>query len=215
MGHEDILAKCATDEGYFGEFRAKGDRYFTMPVMESKPGRIMRFAGKDCIMWSINNYLGLAENEEVKQVAVQTAKEWGISGPMGSRMMSGNTMEHIALEKELAGFAHKESSILFNYGYLGVIGTISALVEQDDIIVMDKLCHASIVDAALSAVRDWKRIRIFHHNDMYSLERTLRKVNEVRKKGVLLLAEGVYGMTGDAAKLDSICELKDKYEARL
>jgi glycine C-acetyltransferase len=215
MGYEDIFAKCGTDEGYFGEFRAKGDRYFTMPVMESKPGRIMRFAGKDCVMWSINNYLGLAESDEVKQVAVKAAEDWGVSGPMGSRMMSGNTEEHITLENGLADFAQKESSILFNYGYLGVIGTISALVEKDDIIVMDRLCHASIVDAALGAVQDRKRIRIFHHNDMDSLEKTLRQVNEVRKKGVLLLAEGVYGMTGDTAKLDSICELKDKHEARL
>jgi glycine C-acetyltransferase len=161
MGYEDILAKCATDQGYFGKFRAKGDRYFTMPVMESKPGRIMRFAGKDCVMWSINNYLGLAESDEVKEVAVKAAEEWGVSAPMGSRMMSGNTMEHMALEKELAVFAHKESSVVFNYGYLGVTGTISSLVEKDDIIVMDKLCHASIVDAALGAVQDRKNIRIF------------------------------------------------------
>jgi glycine C-acetyltransferase len=96
-----------------------------------------------------------------------------------------------------------------------VIGTISALVEKDDIIVMDKLCHASIVDAARGAVEDRKSIRIFRHNDMDSLEKTLRQVNEVRKKGALLLTEGVYGMTGDTAKLDSICELNDKYEARL
>jgi glycine C-acetyltransferase len=215
MVNRDILEKCSTDGGYFGRFRAQGDRYFTMPVMESKPGRVMRFAGKDCIMWSLNNYLGLAESDEVKQVAAMAVEAWGVSGPMGSRMMSGNTAEHIALESELAGFAKKESAIVFNYGYLGVIGTISSLVEKDDIIVMDKLCHASIVDAALGAVKDRRRIRVFRHNDMHSLEKTLRHVNEVRKKGVLVLAEGVYGMTGDAARLDSICALKDKYEARL
>jgi glycine C-acetyltransferase len=215
MHYEDILAKCDSDEGYFGKFRAQGDRYFTMPVMESKPGSRMRFEGRDCIMWSLNNYLGLAENDEVKRVAARAVEEWGVSGPMGSRMMSGNTVDHIELEKELAGFAQKESSIVFNYGYLGVIGTISSLVQKGDIIVMDKLCHAAIVDAALSAVQDRKNIHIFHHNDMDSLEGTLRRANEVRKRGVLLLAEGVYGMTGDAAKLEAICELKDRYEARL
>jgi glycine C-acetyltransferase len=215
MGHEDVFAKCGTDGGYFGQFRAHGDRYFTMPILESKPGRVMRFAGRDCVMWSINNYLGLAESDEVKRAALEALEEWGVSAPMGARMMSGNTPEHIALEHALAEAVEKESAVLFNYGYLGVVGTIASLVEKDDIIVMDKLCHASIVDAALSAAHDRKNIRVFRHNDLHSLEKTLKQVNRVRKKGVLVLVEGIYGMTGDAARLDGICALKDKYEARL
>ena len=215
MNEKDIFAKCYTNEGYFGEFRAAGDRYYTMPVMESIPGKVMRFQGKDCLMWSINNYLGLAENEEVRQAAIPALQQWGTSGPMGSRMMSGNTTEHIALEESLAAFAHKDASILFNYGYLGVIGTISSIVGPDDIIIMDKLVHASIVDAAFGAVADRRQIRVFKHNDMDSLEKRLKSVNETRKKGVLILTEGVYGMTGDLANLKDICELKDKYEARL
>ncbi len=213
--YKDIFEKCSTAEGYFGEFRAHGDRYFTLPVMESTPGTVMKFNGKDHIMWSINNYLGLAESDEVKQVAVETAKEWGASGPMGARMMSGNTVDHIQLEQQLAEFAHKESSILFNYGYLGVIGTIASLVTKDDIIVIDKLDHASIVDAAIATGIDRRNIRAFNHNDMDSLEKTLKKVNEVREKGVIVLTEGVYGMTGDVANLKEITALKDKYEARL
>lgn len=213
--YKDIFEKCSTAEGYFGEFRAHGDRYFTLPVMESIPGTVMKFNGKDHIMWSINNYLGLAESDEVKQVAVETAKEWGASGPMGARMMSGNTVDHIQLEQQLAEFAHKEASILFNYGYLGVIGTIASLVTKDDIIIIDKLDHASIVDAAIATGVDRRNIRAFNHNDMDSLEKTLKKVNEVREKGVIVLTEGVYGMTGDVARLKEITELKDKYEARL
>ena len=105
-----IFAKCGTDGGYFGEFRHSGDDYFTQPVMESLPGRRMRFAGKDCVMWSINNYLGLAESEEVKAVAREALEAWGTSAPMGARMMSGNTAEHLALEEaSLAEFAGKES----------------------------------------------------------------------------------------------------------
>jgi glycine C-acetyltransferase len=96
-----------------------------------------------------------------------------------------------------------------------VIGTIASLVEKDDIIVMDKLCHASIIDAAMGAVQDRKNIRIYRHNDMHSLEKTLKQVNQVRKKGVLLMVEGIYGMTGDAAELDGICRLKEQYGARL
>ena len=211
----DIFEKFGTADGYFGEFRASGDRYFTMPVMDSVPGKIMNFQGKDCLMWSINNYLGLAENEEIKQSAVEAAKVWGSSGPMGSRMMSGNTAEHIRLEEALADFAQKESSILFNYGYLGVIGTVSSIVGPDDIIIMDKLVHASIVDAAIGAVSDRKNIRVFRHNDMASLEKRLQHAREKTKGGILILTEGVYGMTGDLARLDGITELKDKYGARL
>ena len=211
----DIFEKCSTNGGYFGDFRSSGDRYFTMPVMESVPGKIMKFQGKDCLMWSINNYLGLAENEQIKNEAVEAAKVWGSSGPMGSRMMSGNTEEHLRLEEALADFSQKESSILFNYGYLGVIGTVSSIVGPDDIIIMDKLVHASIVDAALGAVSDKKHIRVFRHNDMTSLEKRLISAREKTKGGVLILTEGVYGMTGDVARLDDISTLKDKYGARL
>ncbi|MDQ0890715.1 glycine C-acetyltransferase [Paenibacillus sp. V4I9] len=213
--YTDIFDKCQTNEGYFGDFRVAGDNYFVSPVLESVPGTVMRFEGNDKVMWATNNYLGLADNNEIKQVAVETAMEWGVSGPMGCRMVSGNTHEHIALEEELAAYAQKESSVLFNFGYLGIIGTIASLVGKDDIIVMDKLCHASIIDAARLAVSDPRNLRVFRHNDMDSLEKLLQTVNKTRKKGVLVLTEGVYGMTGDLAKLDRICELKDKYEARL
>lgn len=212
---KDIFEKCSTDQGYFGGFRAAGDRYYTMPVMESVPGKVMKFDGKDCLMWSINNYLGLAENESVKQSAMRALEEWGVSGPMGSRMMSGNTLEHVALEQALADFSQKESSILFNYGYLGVIGTVASLVGPEDTIIIDKLVHASIVDATANATTERSQVRVFKHNNMDSLEKVLKKVNKDRKGGVIILTEGVYGMTGDIAKLDDICALKDKYGARL
>lgn len=215
MSYADIFEKCETDGGYFGEFRKSGDRYFTMPVLSSAPGTVMRFGEKDCIMWSINNYLGLAENEEIKRAALEAVETWGVSAPMGSRMMSGNTEDHIALEKELADFAGKEAAVLFNYGYLGVLGTITSIVDREDVIVLDKLDHASIVDAAFGAVSDRKNIRVYRHNDMDSLERTLKQVNETRKKGVIILTEGVFGMTGDLAKLDGMAALKNRYEARL
>jgi len=215
MNGNDIFAKCGTTAGYFGEFRAAGDRYYTMPVMESVPGKFMRFGGKECLMWSINNYLGLADNEEIRRVAADTLGEWGVSGPMGSRMMSGNTMDHVELEQSLAEFAGKESSILFNFGYLGVIGTIASLVGPDDVIIIDKLDHASIIDATFGAVSGRGQIHAFRHNDMNHLEKVLKKVNETRKGGVLILTEGVYGMTGDIANLKDITEIKNRYDARL
>jgi glycine C-acetyltransferase len=212
---EDIFAKCGTDGGYFGEFRRSGDRYFTQPLLDSLPGRRMSFGGRECVMWSINNYLGLAESEEVKAEARDALEKWGTSAPMGARMMSGNTGEHEALERALADFVGKQASILFNYGYLGVMGTVSALVGPDDIVVVDKLDHASIIDAAVGAVQTRRNLRVFRHNDMESLENLLKDINKTRKRGVLVITEGVYGMTGDLARLDAICALKDRYGARL
>jgi glycine C-acetyltransferase len=208
----DLFAKCDTDGGYFGQFRAFGDDFFTRPVLESAPGQRMTYQGKECVMWSINNYLGLAGNEEVQAAAREALEEYSTSGPMGSRMMTGNTPRHIALEKDLADYCGKESALLFNYGYLGVLGTLAALVGKDDTIVIDKLSHASMIDGTHLARGQY---RIFEHNDMDHLEDVLREVNQDRKGGVLIVTEGVFGMEGDLADLPAICELKKRYDARL
>ncbi|TFG63101.1 MAG: aminotransferase class I/II-fold pyridoxal phosphate-dependent enzyme [Spirochaetales bacterium] len=209
---KDIFEKCGTDEGNFGKLRAMGDGYYTLPVLDSKPGHRMTFKGKEKVMWSINNYLGLAENEEVRKVAVEAAGLYSTSSPMGSRMMSGNTTEHHKLEADLADYSQKEAAILFNYGYLGVLGTISSLCGPEDILVMDKLAHASIVDGVFLSRSPF---RVFRHNDMDSLETILKRENRDRKGGILIVVEGAYGMTGDLAKLKEVCDLKDKYNARL
>jgi glycine C-acetyltransferase len=208
----DIFDKCNTDGGYFGEFRAQDDHYFTRPVLESLPGRTMVFNGKECIQWSINNYLGLAENEEIKAVAVEMVKKYRTSAPMGSRMMTGNTKRHIELERALADFLEKEAAILFNYGYLGVLGTLQSLVAANDTILIDKLAHASMLDGMILAPG---KFRVFRHNDMDSLESHLKRVNRDRKGGILIVTEGVFGMLGDLADLPGICTLKEKYDARL
>ena len=208
----DLFDKCKTDKGYFGPFRAGGDHYFTRPILDPVPGDRMTFQDREVVMWSVNNYLGFAGNEAIKQAAREALEEFSVSSPMGSRMMSGNTRYHLELEKKLADYAQKESAFLFNYGYLGVLGTIASLVEQDDIIIMDKLAHASIVDGVLLSR---SQFRVFKHNDMNSLEIVLKRVNRERKGGVLIVTEGTYGMTGDLAKLPEICELKEHYDARL
>ena len=208
----DIFAKCRTDEGNFGILRARGDHYFTRPTLPPIPGRRMDFDGSETVMWSVNNYLGLADSEEVKQAAIEAVQEYGVSAPMGSRMMTGNTAFHQSFESELADFAQKEAAFLFNYGYLGVLGTIQALVSPEDTIVMDKLAHACIVDGAFLSRG---QLRVFKHNSADSLEAVLKRVNRDRKGGVLILTEGVYGMTGDLAILPEIIELARKYDARL
>ncbi len=208
----DVFDKCTTDGGYFGSMRVQGDHYFTRPILNSLPGPRMEFQGKEQIMWSVNNYLGLAGNEEIKKVALETLEEHSVSSPMGSRMMSGNTDEHIAFEKRLAAFEQKDAAVLFNYGYLGVIGTINSLTDSDDVIILDKLAHACIVDGTMLSQA---QMRVFRHNDMNSLESVLKHVNKTRKGGALIVIEGTYGMTGDLAPLKELCELKDKYGARL
>ncbi len=210
----DLFDKCRGDGGYFGFFRARDDMYFSRPVLDGVPGPRMVFDGREVVMWAINNYLGLAGNEEVRQAARRSLESWGTFTPMGSRMLTGNTHRHIELEKKLAAFLQKPAAALFNYGYLGVIGTISALTGPDDVVVMDRLSHASIVDGTILASAG-RRFRPFKHNDLDHLEHHLRAANRDRKGGILIVIEGVYGMRGDLADLKGICELKDRYQARL
>ena len=215
-GHTDLFAKCHTDGGYFGKMRAMGDDEYTRPVLPPNPNRHMQFKGKEHIMWSVNNYLGLANHPDVLNVAHQAIDEFGVSSPMGSRMMSGNTEYHLSFERELAEHAEKEAAFLFNYGYMGVIGTIQSLVGKDDTVIMDKLDHACIVDGAFQAqALNGAQLRIFKHNSMENLEQVLKRVNRDRTGGVMIVTEGVYGMTGDLAPLKDIATLARKYDARI
>lgn len=215
-GMRDLFAKCSTDAGYFGKMRAMGDDDFTRPTLPPNPDRVMNFKGRDHIMWSINNYLGLANHPDVIETGHRALDQFGVSSPMGSRMMSGNTEYHQSFERELAEFCGKEAAFLFNYGYMGVQGTIQSLLGKDDIMVMDKLAHACIVDGAfLAQSMNGSQLRVFKHNNMDNLEQVLKRVNRDRTGGVLIMTEGVYGMTGDLANLRDITALARKYDARL
>jgi glycine C-acetyltransferase len=210
----DLFDKCRGEGGYFGFLRARNDTYFSRPVLGGLPGPRMIFGGKEVIMWGVNNYLGLAGHEKIKEAARASVERWGTYTPMGSRMLTGNTDAHIALEEKLAAFLEKPAAALFNYGYLGVLGTVSALVGPDDVVIMDRLSHACIVDATVLASAG-RRFRSFKHNDLDNLEFHLRGANKDRKGGILIVIEGVYGMRGDIADLPGICELKERYGARL
>ena len=106
----------------------------------------MTFNNKKVICWSINNYLGLSNHPEIRKVDKESAKQWGMGTPMGSRMMSGNTSYHEKLEKNLSSFMQKEDTILLNFGYQGMHSSIDALVDRQDVIVYDSECHACILD---------------------------------------------------------------------
>jgi glycine C-acetyltransferase len=209
----DLFGKCFEEGGYLSMFRMVKDKYFTRPILSEIPGTEMEFNGKKVIMWSINNYLGLAGDEDIKKVTVDAAKVYGASAPMGSRMLTGNTVKHEDLEERLARFAGKPAAILFNYGYLGVLGTMSALVHRSDTIVIDKLSHACMIDGTFLS---GGKYRFYKHNDMEDLEKQLKSAHHKRGKGgILVVTEGVFGMRGDLANLKEICPLKDSYEARL
>ena len=210
----DLFDKCRTDAGYFGAFRARKDMYFSQPVLDGRVGARMKFQGRDVIVWAINNYLGIAGRSELTTAAAGALAEHGPSAPMGSRLLTGNSDEHIELEKRFAAFCQKPGSIVFNYGYLGVLGTVSALVGRDDIVVIDSLSHASMIDATILASAG-RRFRPFKHNDMEDLESHLHAAQKDRKGGILVITEGVFGMKGNLAKLPEICRLKEKYGARL
>src|SRR6056300_1401398 len=175
----------------------------------------MKFQGRDVITWSINDYLGLANLDEVKAVDAEAASTYGAAYPMGARMMSGHTDAHELLENQLADFVNKQSAYLLNFGYQGIMSAIDALVSKDDIIVYDVDCHACIIDGV--RLHMGKRFT-FQHNDIESLEKNLEratKLAEQQNGGILVISEGVFGMRGEQGKLKEIVELKKKFKFRL
>ncbi len=201
--------------GPIGQYREKVDGYYAFPKLEGELGPHMRFQGIDVLCWSLNNYLGLANHPEIRKVDAEAAARWGMAYPMGSRMMTGNTALHEKLERELADFEKKEAAFLFNFGYQGIVSTIDSLLTRHDVIVFDAECHACLMDG--------KRLHTgkafsYKHNDIDSCEKKLKvacQVAEEQGGGVLLITEGVYGMTGALGILDQIAALKKKYNFRI
>ena len=132
-------------------------------MLEGEIGPRMKFKGKNVLNWSLNNYLGLANHPEVRHADAQAARDWGLSYPMGARMMSGNSVHHEKLEKELSEFVQKEDSILLNYGYQGVLSIVDSLLDRKDVVVYDSECHACIIDGLRMHIG--KRF-VFPHNDI-------------------------------------------------
>ena len=212
----DIFERINKDEGGpLGQYRARGHGYFTFPKLEGEIAPRMRFNGHEVLCWSLNNYLGLANHPEIRKVDAEAAARWGLAYPMGSRMMSGQTALHERLERELAEFEQKEDAFLFNFGYQGIVSTIDALLTRHDVIVYDSEAHACLIDGC--RLHMGKRM-VYPHNDIEKCERTIQralKVCEETGGGVLLITEGVYGMTGALGILDQIVALKKKYNFRI
>ncbi|AKP53644.1 aminotransferase class I/II-fold pyridoxal phosphate-dependent enzyme [Cyclobacterium amurskyense] len=211
----DIFEKLNTNLGPLGKHSELSEGYFMFPKLEGEIAPRMKFKGKEVLNWSLNNYLGLANHPEVRQADADAATKWGAAYPMGARMMSGNTDLHEQLENELAEFVGKEKAYLLNYGYQGIMSVIDSLIDRKDVIVYDSECHACIIDAL--RMHMGKRF-VFPHNDMESCEKQLKRAERLSKEtggGILVITEGVFGMTGDMGNLKEIVKLKDKFQFRL
>ncbi|QOR73842.1 aminotransferase class I/II-fold pyridoxal phosphate-dependent enzyme [Cruoricaptor ignavus] len=211
----DIFERIKENPGPLGQFADYGEGYFIFPRLEGPIGPRMKFQGKEVVFWSANDYLGMCNNSEVLEADAKAAAEYGMFYPMGARAMSGETDEHLALEKELADFVNKESAYVLNFGYQGMVSAIDALVSRHDVIVYDADSHACIVDGVRLHMG---KSFTFRHNDMESLEKNLEratKVAEANGGGILVITEGVFGMRGMQGKIKEICELKKKFNFRL
>jgi glycine C-acetyltransferase len=211
----DIFDKIQQSEGPLGQYRKNAHGYFMFPKLEGEIGAHMKFRGKEMVVWSLNNYIGLANHPEVRKTDGEAAVRWGLGSPMGARMMSGQTAQHELLEQQLAEFEKKEDAYLLNFGYQGMVSIIDTLVTRHDVIVYDAECHACILDGL--RMHFGKRF-VFAHNDMASLEKQLQRATKLTDEsggGILVITEGVFGMSGDLGKLDEIVALKEKYQFRI
>ncbi|WP_026464490.1 aminotransferase class I/II-fold pyridoxal phosphate-dependent enzyme [Adhaeribacter aquaticus] len=211
----DLFEKLLANRGPLGSHSHYAHGYFTFPKLEGEIKPRMIFRGKEVLTWSLNNYLGLANHPEVRRVDGEAAAQYGMALPMGARIMSGNSNLHEKLEAELASFVQKEDAFLLNFGYQGVVSIIDALVDRHDVIVYDAESHACIIDGV--RLHQGKRF-VYTHNNIENLEKQLQRATRlVGETGgaILVITEGVFGMSGNLGNLPAIVALKEKYNFRL
>jgi glycine C-acetyltransferase len=201
--------------GSLGKYMKQAHGYFAFPKLEGEIGTRMKFRGKEVLVWSLNNYIGLANHPEVREADAQAAADYGMAYPMGARMMSGQTSKHEELEQNLADFVGKQDSFLLNFGYQGMVSIIDAVCGRNDVIVYDSEAHACILDGV--RLHMGKRF-VYAHNNMDSLRNMLMKATRLAEKqggGILVITEGVFGMAGDLGKLDEVAKFKEEFNFRL
>jgi glycine C-acetyltransferase len=211
----DVFDKLRLDKSPLGIYANVEEGYFMFPKLEGEIASRMNFRGRKVLTWSLNNYLGLANHPEVRKVDAEAAKEWGMAYPMGARIMSGNTVYHEELEAKLAKFEQKEAAFLLNFGYQGISSLIDCIVDRKDVIIYDAESHACIIDGVRLHIG--KRF-IYPHNEIDALPKVLERAKKITDEtggGILVITEGVFGMSGNVGKLDKVVELKKKYNFRL
>ncbi|MCL3780589.1 pyridoxal phosphate-dependent aminotransferase family protein [Prolixibacteraceae bacterium JC049] len=203
------------NKGNIGQYMKQAHGYFAFPKLEGEIAARMTFRGKEVLTWSLNNYLGLANHPEIRKADAEATKDWGLAYPMGARMMSGQTNKHEELEHALADFVGKPDAFLLNFGYQGMVSIIDAICNRNDVIVYDSESHACILDGV--RLHMGKRY-VYPHNDIENLKKQLQRATTLAEKqggGILVITEGVFGMSGDLGKLKEIVELKKEFNFRL
>lgn len=214
----DIFERLKSNQGPLGRYSKEAHGYFAFPKLEGEIAPRMKFRGKEVLVWSLNNYIGLANHPEVRKADAQAAADYGMAYPMGARMMSGQTNQHEELEQKLADFVGKPAGYLLNYGYQGILSIIDSVVNRNDVVVYDSECHASIMDGIFLHKAKGGKSFVFPHNDMDRCKKMLgfaQKRTEETGGGILVITEGVYGMSGDLGKLDKIVAMKKDFSFRL
>lgn len=206
----DLFEKCFNFTRA-DEVKAAGLYPYFQPI-SSAPGNEVTIDGRKLIMIGSNNYLGLTDDPRVMEAAADAARRYG-SGCTGSRYLNGTLDLHIQLEEELAKFCKRDAALVFSTGFQSNLGTISCVVGRNDVLVIDRADHASIVDGCrLSFGKTLK----FGHNDMDDLEQVLRNLtNNGHKGGVLIVVDGVFSMEGDIIELPRLVEIANRYGARV
>jgi glycine C-acetyltransferase len=211
----DLFDKVRKNRGALGQYSDEAHGYFMFPKLTGEIGPRMNFMGKPMLNWSLNNYIGLANHPEVRRVDGESAMKWGLAYPMGARMMSGNSDQHDLLEKQLSEFVGKEDTVLLNFGYQGIVSIIDSLLDRKDVVVYDEQSHACIIDGLRMHLG--KRF-VYKHNDIESCEKQLQRAEKLAEEtggGIMVITEGVFGMSGMVGCLDKIVALKSKYNFRL
>jgi glycine C-acetyltransferase len=211
----DIFDKVAKRMGPIGQHQSWSHGYFSFPKLEGEIAPHMKFNGKEHLVWSLNNYLGLANHPEVRKADEQGAAEFGMAYPMGARMMSGNSKYHEQLEQDLAAFVGKEDAFLLNFGYQGMVSIIDALLDRNDVVVYDGESHACILDGL--RLHMGKRF-VYKHNNVEDARKQLQRATKLVEQtggGILLITEGVFGMSGAQGRLKELIDLKKEFNFRL
>ncbi len=203
----DVFDKCSKIYEEYLKVKGSG-HYFFFRKIESPQDSEVIVGGKRLIMIGSNNYLGLTNHPRVKEAAIKAIEKFG-SGCAGSRFLNGNLEIHEELEMKLARFFRKEAALVFATGYQTNLGAISALIGRNDVAIIDKYNHASIIDGCRLSFGEAKK---FRHNDMKDLKRVLEGT---KGKGKLIIVDGIFSMEGDIAELSSIVELAKAHGARV
>ncbi|MBV63547.1 MAG: 8-amino-7-oxononanoate synthase [Rickettsiales bacterium] len=191
----------------------KSNLYREIKFSSLEAGTTFEDNGSKFLNFSSNDYLGLCSHHQIKEAARNALNSFGV-GSGASRLISGGTLPHQNIEKESAEFFDKEAALYFTNGYCASVGTLGSILQKGDTVILDKLCHASLIDGSrLSGAT----LRTFPHNDLEKLERILKSVtdNKVSNTRILIVTEGIFSMDGDSSPILEIIKLKKKYKALL